>query len=364
MTKIKLKSRFVNGMINLIVLFVSLSVTFVVAEIGYRGAVFGNQNVAFKRLRLAALYANADSDDDYWKLNYLFGYKPPKPHPILGWSGRRFSPDTYLYNDTSQIQGRQPILLYGDSFAGCAENVACFQDILNHDQEFSKEHYLLNYGVGSYGVDQIFLLFQNSVKLYDPPFVVISFMTLDLDRTILTVRTGQKPSFRIEHDELKLNEIPINPNPIEFFAANPPHIWCYSCRRVIYSYLPEKTTLYLMGEAENIQRKKALNEKIILEIITELRANNVDFLFLIFHPNIPGVTVLDNENDWRDPFIKQLLEKNNVPYIWSKEIFRQDMARHHLTMSDYLLPGDGHPTAYFNQLLAEEIKKVVLRNSK
>lgn len=298
-------------------------------------------------------------------MHYLFDgpYKPPKQsHPDLGWIGD-FSRDSYIHNQIEHIGDRRPVLLYGDSFANCVGDVLCFQDLLNSDQAFSKEHYLLNYGVGGYGVDQIFLLFQKSIHLYDDPFVVISLMTLDLDRSILSVRTGQKPCFLIEDSKLKLRDIPINPNPAIFFTTNPPQIKSYLYRRIIHSnLLPKQIASFLRRANDYISKKMQVNEKIILEIVKELRTNNIDYVFLIFHPHWPGVSVLDNETDWRDSFLKQVLHENNIPYIWSKEVFKQDSMDGKYSYDDYYISSNKHPTTHFNRLIADEIKKYTLEN--
>ena len=177
-----------------IILLVYPVLTLIVAEIVFRIAIFIDLPT-FNKLKNPALYADYFSDDDYWKLYYVFDgqYKPPEnPHPLLGWI-HDFSRTTYLHNKSKYLDSKRPVLLYGDSFAACVQDVECFQDILNKDYEFSKEHYLLNYGVGGYGVGQIFLLMQNSFRLYEDPFVIISIMTGDLDRSILSVNTAQKP---------------------------------------------------------------------------------------------------------------------------------------------------------------------------
>lgn len=350
--------------INFALFSLSLLLSFILAEVGFRMILFSNIP-AFDDLRNPNRYADWFSDDDYWKLYYLFGgqFKPPQqPHPVLGWVGD-FSRDSYIHNKVEYIRDRRPVLLYGDSFAGCAPDVACFQDILNNDETFSKDHYLLNYGVGGYGVDQIFLLFQNSVHHYDDPFVVISFMTLDLDRSILSVRVGQKPYFRIEGETLKLDGTPINPDPDDFFSANPPQIKSYLYRRILFgNYLPKRVVSFLRRDNDHIRKKIQVNEKIILEMVRELRVNNIDYVFLIFHPHWSGVSTLDSESDWRDPFLKQLLHENNVPYIWSKELVRQDTTGDELSFEDYIIPDSGHPTSHFNRLIAEEIERYVLEN--
>lgn len=333
-------------------------------EIGYRIILF-NSNPAFDRLKKPEHFADYFSEDDYWKLEYLFDglFKPPKqPHRDLGWIGE-FSRDNYIHNQIEHIGDRRPVLLYGDSFARCVSDVLCFQNILNSDQEFSKEHYLLNYGVGNYGVDQIFLLFQKSVHHYDDPFVVISLMTHDLDRSILSVRGGQKPYFLIEDSKLELRGIPINPNPDIFFTTNPPQIKSYLYRRIIHSnLLPKQISSFLKRDNDYISKKMQVNEKIILEIVKELRTNNIDYVFLIFHPLFPGVNTLDDKTDWRDSFLKQVLHENNIPYIWSKDVLKQDSMDGKYSKDDYIIPENGHPTAHYNRLIAEEIKRYTIEN--
>ncbi len=347
--------KFKQYLVNVVLVLIALCLSVIILEIGFRIILFSGLS-SFGNLRKAANYADHFSDDDYWKLVHIFGRSAPQPHPVLGWTNSKFSRDTYLHQDIDQMGKRRPVLLYGDSFAGCSREASCFQDILNVDEEFSKDHYLLNYGVGSYGLDQIFLLFQNSVDLYEDPFVVFSFMTFDLDRSLLTVRSGQKPYFRVEDDELILKGMPINANAEEFFSNNPPQIRSYIYRRILYGYAPKATVSVLRNDQERINGKKAINEKIIQKAITELRAKELDFVFLIFHPNWPGKSTLSSESDWRDPFLRKLLQENDVPYIWSKELFQQD------TQGKSFMLRDGHPNSYFNQLIAEEIKRYTLEN--
>lgn len=350
--------------VNIIVFLVSITISCVLAEMGFRMILF-NKSPTFAFLRNPDFYANWFSDDDYWKLQYHFGdrYKPPKyPHPLLGWVGD-FSRETYKHNQDIHLGKRRPLLLYGDSFSKCVYGVECFQDILNNDEKFSGQYYLLNYGVGGYGVDQIYLALTHSVGLYENPVVIVGLMTLDLDRSVLTVRGGQKPYFRLENKTLKLCGVPINPNQDQFLSDNPPQIRSYLYRKMLYSsYFPKQLRAFLRGDDKHIRKKKTINEKIILQMIQELNAKNLEYFFVIFHPHFPGVSRLDEENDWREIFLKNLLHEYNIPYIWSKAIFQQDVKKRggKFSFADYILPDNGHPTSYFNMLIADEIKKSVL----
>ena len=74
--------------------------------------------------------------------------------------------------------------------------------MFNGDPEKSRGHFLLNYASGGYGLGQILLSLEKSLANYDAPFVVFGFLTYDIDRSVLSVRIGQKPYFVLEDDEL------------------------------------------------------------------------------------------------------------------------------------------------------------------
>ena len=349
---------------NILLSLITIFICFIIGEIFWRYIVF-SKSPLFTSLRKPAFFADYFSDDDYWKLQYLTNgkYKPPQnPHPLLGWVGD-FSRESYLHNNYSAIGDKRPVLLYGDSFAQCAGSEICFQEILNNDTLFSKHNYLLNYGVGGYGLDQIYLLFKNSYYLYHNPIVIISLLTEDLDRSILTVRTGQKPYFLIENNQLILKGVPIQNNPQLYFANNPPTIKSYFLNRITHA-IPREVWPGLWNNQSVINRKKEINRKILTEIIKELKDHNIDFFFLVFHGMWKGITTLDFKDDWRDLFIKRILEEANIPYIWSKDIYKHDNIDRKNTLLKYFIAGDGHPTTYNNKLIAEEIKKRVIQITK
>lgn len=359
----KIKSIF----INLSLVFFSVFLTIYVAEKIFQRLLFSD-NPAFDKWRNPGFYADPDSEDAYWKLYYLFGgqYKPPEnPHPRFGWVGH-FHRKTYVHGDIKGLKNKRPVLLFGDSFAMCVESSECFQDILNPDSVFGQNHYLLNYGVGGYGVDQIALLFEEITKHYEDPFVIFSIMITDLDRSLLSFRTGQKPFYKIIDDSLVLSGIPINPRPDDFIKNNPPQIKSYLYRKFLYgnsNFLSEEITSRLKKEAEYRQKKIITNEKILKNVLSLLRNRNIDHCFLIFH-------FLRDNNDnfgdgsvdkWRNDFLKNFLEKNEVPYIWSMNLIQKDTTYHPDDIQKYIHTGDGHPTTHFNKLISKEIKKAVLK---
>ncbi len=339
--------------------------------------IFGSIK-SFQHLRNPGLYSTENSEN-YWKLYYRFGgsFKPPKnPHPLLGWIGS-FNRDTYDHYDMQKAAGKKPVLLYGDSFAQCVDTVQCFEDILNNDPSFSgtghamdnwtvypslsmlprpaagpDDHYLLNYGVGGYGVDQVYMLCSLTVKKFNDPLVVFSIMPTDMDRCILGVRTGQKPYFAEENGQLALKGIPIDSNPARFFEEHGPSITSYMYARFVHSDLNK---FFHLGEGQASTRKKIidLNKKIILKADSELSALHVRHVFMIFD------NIFNEDGNWRTNFLISLFNEHSIPFIYTTELIDHDKDFSEYSFDHYIIPGEGHPTSHYNRLVAEEIKKFV-----
>ena len=347
---------------NWMTLLVTTVICLILAEFIFRALLFGN--FGFMKQVRKPEYFSEISSPEYWKLCYHFGREipPEKPHPELGWIGR-FHETHYMHRDIENLQRKRPVLLYGDSFAMCVDSVQCFEDILNQDTSFTKNHFLLNYGVGGYGVGQAALLASKTTPHYDRPFVVFSMLTTDIDRTILPVRTGQKPYFDIEKDKLRLRGYPIYDQPEAYFKKNPPKIRSYLYRRFLFSninFLPYRISSRLKKKYHYIEKKQAVNELLIERVARELRENDIEFVFMVFHFEDDMMSPHSEEN-WRDQFFRRVLEENEIPYIWTKGIIRDHREKHPDNSHDhYIIPGNGHPTTLYNQLISDEIKRIVL----
>lgn len=111
----------------------------------------------------------------------------------------------------------------------------------------------------------------------------------------------------------------------------------------------------LRSEKQIVQMKKQLNRKILSATLKLLDEQQIDYCFLIFHPHFPGVSTLDRESDWRDPFLRTFLDSAGVPYIWSKDLYRRDAGDSPPPFDQYIVPTHGHPTTRFNRIIAAEI---------
>ncbi len=348
---------------NAILVLISLTIALVFAEIALRSMLFSDNN-NFKKLKDPSAYARypLDKDEDfynnnYWKLKHIFSGKKglDNPHSLLGW-GHPFNHKNYLHHATENLNGRRPVLLYGDSFAQCVDSTRCFEEILNADPEFSESHYLLNYGVGGYGVDQISLLLENSWKNYSNPFVIFSLLTTDMDRSMLSFRDAQKPYYAVEHGELTLKGVPIASPTKEYLDSNRPKIRSYLLSRLLKSKLNPFRNKTGKKEEKYIENLKVTNRLILEKVITELDDAGVDYLILLFSPES------HHPPDWRLSFLTELIETNQVPYIRDKDIRLSDDTFSDYQSDRYSIRGDCHPTSYFNNLISMALKDIVLGN--
>ena len=334
---------------RLVLAAVSLAVSLVLAEVAYR-LVLASDTATGRQLRKPTLYADPFSDDLFWLLrHHWYGdrqrFRPPSdPHPLLGWRVAHVGAD-YSHQEEPRIAGRRPVLLYGDSFAQGMAGVERFQQILNRDPDFARDHYLLSYAVGGYGLDQIYLLFKHSVDRFDDPFVVFSFMTFDLDRSVLSVRIGQKPYFAVEGGELELRGVPIDSDPEAFFDAHPPRPGSYIWRRL--SRLLWRAGMD--GSERSRAKKKAVNGAILDAAVRELEGRDLDYTILVFHAR----KAFRLAPDWRSAWLRSVLDEHGVDYLWSYDIWKREAGDR--PIDDLFDPRNVHPTSFANRILARAI---------
>jgi len=345
-----------NRLFSAIFILILLSVSLLISEVIFRYFIFSPSS-PFKSLKDPGKYAKP-STDDYWKLTYLFGseFPPPKnPDPLLGWVGffHRKNYDHWYIGDKKD---KRKVLIYGDSFIMCAhDSIQCFDEILNADTIFNKSNFLLNYGVGGYGVDQMHLLFFKTIDKFENPFVVFSIMPGDMDRSMLSVRTGQKPYFVHGHDSLELRGIPIDSIPDNFFKKNPPCITSYLWRRTVNSklnpfYDPKPTN-------ENLRNQiLKLNKKIILKTYEEIKKRNLQYVFVIFDE------LWNEEGSWRADSLKFFFSSHNILCINTRDLIKRDTLYKKYDYFNYMIKDNGHPNSHYNKLLCEEIKKCISRD--
>jgi len=185
------------------VLFSTLA-ALVLAEAGLRLAV----HVGVPRILAdPGRYANPLSDDAYWILRAKGGLQPPlrrhtehEQDPLLGWvpDRRNLNPMGGWQSPRFPEGTTETVAVFGDSFV--FGTVGDGERLPDHLQAALTGTRVLNYGVAGYGLDQITARFDERLGVLERAAarVVVGILTTDLDRCLLTVRSGPKPTVRAD----------------------------------------------------------------------------------------------------------------------------------------------------------------------
>ena len=303
-----------------------LCVTLVAAEFCLRWILFGPNPPSFgANLRNPSLYADPWSDEVFWRLTQRF-YGDPGPlsaeryHPLLGWRTSNFDPDTYEHVDAVRLNGRRPVLLYGDSFAHCTTPKRnCFEGLMERSP-LAGQYRLLNYGVHAYGLDQIYLLMQQSIDRWaelDPVVVLGIYVDDDLDRALLRYRGWPKPRLERTAEGLVLETGRV-PSQEQYLAANPDAVVSYLWRWLLYGnqWMPAPLRRALTGERARRLEKQRLARDILRACKAELEAREIEWFVLLFH----GPRRLQDigPSDWRERTLFEILRDERIPHVSSK----------------------------------------------
>ncbi|MGA2937813.1 MAG: hypothetical protein ABSF52_12015 [Syntrophobacteraceae bacterium] len=330
---------------------ITILATIAGAEVIFRSLLFNCPSL-MDRWRRPGLYADAESDDNYWKLRVFFGASPAKrDDPLLGYVKPDITPADYYHREAQDVGGRKPVLLYGDSFAqGVAPPRDRFEGILNARTGFNGNYHLLNYGVIGYGLDQIYLLYSKSVGHYADPVVIFSLLDGDIDRCVLSMREGQKPYFLLNEGRLELNGLPIESDQNRFFSQRPPDIGCYLCNLAWFAVLPNRLDPNYPA-APRTSQKKRIAQAILLEAANDLRRRNLRYVFLVFE----GMhRTWQRPLNWRISFLSDLFCRHGIPHIWARRAIERRVARNEFHEADYVVE-DQHPNGRANALVADRI---------
>ncbi|HNR18593.1 MAG TPA: hypothetical protein PKN75_00930 [Bacteroidia bacterium] len=348
-------------LINFLLVIVSCSIPLVLAEYVFKKGLFDKTNKGFNKYRDQNLYASK-CDENFWKLYHIFsGKEAIGRNAMIGWTYPSYYNGNFFHQNVPLIKKRRATLLYGDSFAQCVKGTETFQDIINADSNYNKNNFFINYGTGAFGVDQIYTLFRNSYQKFNNPIVVFSFMTEDLDRSVLQLREGLKPFYKIEEDSLVFIKQDYIGNFDAFIQKNPITIKSLLWRKFLYSdvnFLSDDLTALLTGELSNREKVIALNRKILQEAVNELRHSNTDFIFLVFN-SIEDI-LTPTEKNWRLKFVSEFVESNKINAIYTKDLLPSAEKRDSTWLLNFYIENDGHPNSNFNRIISNRIVSEIL----
>jgi hypothetical protein len=324
------KPRAARWKARLLAAAIGFAVAALLFEVALRCVLFAHVPLVqrtFHRFRHARCYANWQNDEDYWKLAYRLGEMPPLPqqllHPELGWISEAMDPTTLQHRDESEIRGRRPILLYGDSYAHCmTDNNDCFQAWLERS-DLRDDYVLLNFGVCGYGLDQIDLLLTRTVDRYaamNPIVIVGVFVDDDLDRAAARLRYSPKPGFELRDGRLVLDTAPV-PSFKSYVAQHPIGIRSYVWRWLLRTCcLPQAILDRAEDDSAYLMRTRSLGRAILADIEAKLASRGLEHFYLLFQ----GEQRVANADatDWRDRAVRGFLHDSRAPHVSASRYLR------------------------------------------
>jgi hypothetical protein len=231
---------------------------------------------------------------------------------------------------------RSKLVFLGDSFV---ESAACSNDTLTTKLENLTGIDTLNYGIGGYGLDQIFLYFTRvlpDLNRKDCLFL-IGLIQDDMDRVLLKVRTSPKPYFTISDNKLVLHTDHIHPSSLNDYYYRPPE------RFYLYYFLrgrlgfPYYQSVLNRTRTERQEAIYAISRLLFKEFSALQRQGQFRFAFVIFPT--PGAPF--------DTGILSLLREQRIPVIDLQACL------HDSDRPDTELYAELHPTSLGNALLAQ-----------
>jgi hypothetical protein len=297
-------------------------------------------------------------DDDYWKLHHLFtrAHAPGVAwnfDPVTGWRSPRVQPRTYEHADRDQLRERRPVLLYGDSYAYCfTSDDACWQGLLEHS-ELGQQYALLNYGTTGFGLDQCWLLYQQSIESYaelEPVVVIAVLVDDDFDRCLLRFRDWPKPQFTLgPGGALELHPPEGEGDRVRYLAEHPLDLGCYAWKFFVHgtNVLGPSLRNRFTYQSAAIKLAEQLCSRILLEWKQDLDRRGLQYFVLLFHNR----EHLESQgaSGWREPFAVTELTKLGIPFVSSKVRLLADARANARASADYYL-ATGPGVLHFNAL--------------
>ena len=260
-----------------------------------------------------ALFYNGFCDQEYWNLlDRKVKYdKSISYHPILAIKKDKvFIPDKFDNNARVTITdfNKKNIALYGSSFMDHKD----FQILLDNNKEFK----FLNYSLGSYGLDQIYLSYKLTAHLNQNSLLVFGFLLEDLDRSLFNKRDYNKPMFKFENDNFKLTNVPIQTN------VNKNKTYDFYLFRFLSNFIElSKNNFDSRLSRCHVDKKKKLFEFFINSTLKETKKYNQKIIIITFNL-IEDIT---NKESWRYEYVKNFLKQKNIIHIDSLEILKNNI---------------------------------------
>jgi hypothetical protein len=205
---------------------------------------------------------------------------------------------------------------------------------------------VLNYGVAGYGFDQIVLAFETQSERLGGHDALIGLLTTDLDRSVLSVRSGPKPFFTEDQGMIELHTDHITDNKL-YFEEHPvrplSYLWTY-----LRINIPRHWNVWVRKTPWNceVDQKERINKALFTRLAERCDAHKVDCTIVLFHnPEQVGL-----EPDWRSDLVHREAERVGLPLIDTRQAMLDAQAA-----GTQVYGADRHPNATGNKVLAVAI---------
>ena len=290
------------------------------------------------------LFYNGYCDQKYWNLrsSELKFDDNVQTHPILSYKKReifipnKFKQDSKIENSKFS---KNKVFLYGSSYIN-------HKDLKNITGKFEDIDFI-NYGLASYGLDQIYLSYKLTAHLNQNKIIVFGFLLEDLDRSLFSKREYQKAQFVFENNKFRLKNIPIDQK-VKVKKVNDFYLFRFLKNFYQLSINDFDSRLSRC----KIDKKKRLFEYYFNQIQKDAKKFNQEIIVITFNLKEDFI----KNTSWRYNFITSYLEKNNINHIDSLKILKKESVQNDEKLENYFGSDAHNNEKSFNYIINEFIK--------
>lgn len=318
-------------------------------------------------LRKPGLFAEAQYEDEYWRLEWLLRegedkHKSPPYDELLGWTNRRIEPGTYRRLSPVDLDGRRPVLMYGASFVDCVTGIdGCWASLLEQSP-LGERFALLNYGVGGHGCGQTLTLMRETLDRHreQDPIVVIGLVAdSDFTRCSLAFRSWPK----LELVRRAGGLVPSGPVPpggaLPYIDEHGTGIVSYAWRYLLHapSQLPSDWQRRLRRTAAHSREQADLIRDIVRAMCDELDARGLEYFFLLF-TSPRGLPPSATPHEER--ILLEFFEQEQIPCARARSYVRiaaRKLEDGHASLFIHEGPRRNHPNLAGNRVMFEALAR-------
>jgi hypothetical protein len=338
-------------------------------EAALRWLLFSSSELALSwagELRNAHNFADSSFEDEYWLLRWVLEpgeskHRSPTYDARLGWINDRFDARTRRPLTVDELPGRRPLLMFGASYVACmTKPKECFEGLMRQS-DIARQYYPVNYGVGGYGIDQVYLLLRESLDLFagENPLVVIGVvLDSDLERCVLGFRSWPKPRFELREGRL------VEPGPVfaggsqAFLDQHGIGITSYAWRYLLHGkhQLAGPWRERVRGVAAQQSAQDELIDALLSAMRAELESRGLEYFFVLFTSprGLPPAEVPAQERR-----LTRLFLDEGVPFVHARPYLLQAGESREGGLDSLFSaagPAMNHPNAEGNRVLFEALR--------